>query len=145
MHALLSGFISKFWYYVNSQQLRGHSAPVVAVQFQTKRQRLLSFSKDNVLRVWDTQLQVCIQKLTGIYPKSLDGNRMISLDLSWDFNSKCLPIIYSLAPFFLFLMCGLFDYHRADAVSGLRVQSKLLKSLHLGYVISFMFRIGRSF
>ncbi|KAL5971512.1 WD repeat-containing protein 49 [Taenia solium] len=53
--------------------LRGHSAPVVAVQFQTKRQRLLSFSKDNVLRVWDTQLQVCIQKLAGIYPKSLDG------------------------------------------------------------------------
>ncbi|VDK33829.1 unnamed protein product [Taenia asiatica] len=52
--------------------LRGHSAPVVAVQFQTKRQRLLSFSKDNVLRVWDTQLQVCIQKLAGIYPKSLD-------------------------------------------------------------------------
>ncbi|CDS41509.1 WD repeat containing protein 49 [Echinococcus multilocularis] len=52
--------------------LRGHSAPVVAVQFQTKRQQLLSFSKDNVLRVWDTQLQVCIQKLAGIYPKSLD-------------------------------------------------------------------------
>ncbi|VDD74035.1 unnamed protein product [Mesocestoides corti] len=52
--------------------LRGHSAAVVAVQFQTTRQRLLSYSKDNVLCVWDTQLQVCIQKLTGIYPKGLN-------------------------------------------------------------------------
>lgn len=52
----------------------------MAVQFQPKRQRLLSFSKDNVLRVWDTQLQVCIQKLAGIYPKSLDGKYVFLLN-----------------------------------------------------------------
>uniref|UniRef100_A0A0X3PVZ8 WD repeat-containing protein 49 n=2 Tax=Schistocephalus solidus TaxID=70667 RepID=A0A0X3PVZ8_SCHSO len=61
--------------YVTSKpngMLRGHMAPVIAVQFETTRQRLISFSKDNVLRIWDTQLQVSIQKINGVYPKGLE-------------------------------------------------------------------------
>ncbi|VDK84175.1 unnamed protein product [Dibothriocephalus latus] len=52
-------------------------APVIAVQFETTRQRLISFSKDNVLRIWDTQLQVSIQKINGVYPKGLEVSNTI--------------------------------------------------------------------
>ncbi|THD24410.1 WD repeat-containing protein 49 [Fasciola hepatica] len=49
--------------------LRGHMAPVVAVQFHRSKGRLLSFSRDRVLRIWDVQLQVCLQRITGVFPK----------------------------------------------------------------------------
>ncbi|VDL20227.1 unnamed protein product [Hymenolepis diminuta] len=52
--------------------LRGHSTPVIAVHFQKHHPRLISFSKGSELRVWDLQLQVCIQKLNGIYPKRIE-------------------------------------------------------------------------
>ncbi|XP_064596054.1 WD repeat-containing protein 49-like isoform X2 [Liolophura sinensis] len=49
--------------------LRGHMASVVQVQFNPSRGQLISFSKDKVLRIWDVQLQVCIQRLAGMFPK----------------------------------------------------------------------------
>ncbi|XP_060554544.1 WD repeat-containing protein 49-like, partial [Ruditapes philippinarum] len=49
--------------------LRGHMASVVQVQFIKSRGQLISFSKDKVLRIWDVQLQVCIQRLAGMFPK----------------------------------------------------------------------------
>ncbi|XP_071942088.1 cilia- and flagella-associated protein 337-like isoform X2 [Antedon mediterranea] len=49
--------------------LRGHMAPVLHVQFNASRMQLISFSKDKVLRVWDVQLQVCLQRLAGMFPK----------------------------------------------------------------------------
>nr|XP_006816071.1 PREDICTED: WD repeat-containing protein 49-like [Saccoglossus kowalevskii] len=52
--------------------LRGHMAPVVQVQFNYSRGQLLSFSKDKVLRIWDVQLQVCLQRMAGMFPKGPD-------------------------------------------------------------------------
>ncbi|KAK7096335.1 hypothetical protein V1264_005639 [Littorina saxatilis] len=49
--------------------LRGHMTSVIQVQFIKNRGQLISFSKDKVLRIWDVQLQVCIQRLAGIFPK----------------------------------------------------------------------------
>ncbi|VDP78595.1 unnamed protein product [Echinostoma caproni] len=45
---------------------------VVAVQFHRSKGRLLSFSRDRVLRIWDVQLQVCLQRITGVFPKGID-------------------------------------------------------------------------
>ncbi|XP_070547299.1 LOW QUALITY PROTEIN: cilia- and flagella-associated protein 337-like [Ptychodera flava] len=52
--------------------LRGHMAPVVQVQFNYLKGQLISFSKDKVLRIWDVQLQVCLQRLAGMFPKGPD-------------------------------------------------------------------------
>nr|XP_025042861.1 WD repeat-containing protein 49 isoform X1 [Pelodiscus sinensis] len=52
--------------------LQGHSASVIAVQFIMERKQLFSFSKDKVLRLWDIQHQLCIQRIAGSFPKSLD-------------------------------------------------------------------------
>ncbi|XP_021372289.1 WD repeat-containing protein 49-like isoform X5 [Mizuhopecten yessoensis] len=49
--------------------LRGHMASVIQVHFMKSRAQLISFSKDKVLRIWDVQLQVCIQRLAGMFPK----------------------------------------------------------------------------
>ena len=49
-------------------------ASVVQVQFNRSRGQLISFSKDKVLRMWDVQLQVCIQRLAGMFPKGPEGN-----------------------------------------------------------------------
>ena len=57
----------------NLQVLRGHMASVVQVQFIKTRGQLISFSKDKVLRIWDVQLQVCIQRLAGMFPKGPEG------------------------------------------------------------------------
>ncbi|XP_072428782.1 cilia- and flagella-associated protein 337-like [Chiloscyllium punctatum] len=52
--------------------LQGHLASVIGVQFNIARRQLFSFSKDKVLRIWDMQNQLCIQKLAGIFPKCLE-------------------------------------------------------------------------
>ncbi|XP_051874572.1 WD repeat-containing protein 49-like [Pristis pectinata] len=52
--------------------LRGHLASVIAVQFSMSRRQLFSFSKDKVLRIWDMHHQLCVQRLAGIFPKSLE-------------------------------------------------------------------------
>ncbi|EDV25751.1 uncharacterized protein TRIADDRAFT_55170 [Trichoplax adhaerens] len=49
--------------------LVGHMASVVHVIFNCSKGQLISLSKDKVLRIWDTQLQICIQRLTGVFPK----------------------------------------------------------------------------
>lgn len=48
-------------------------ASVVQAQFMKSRSQLISFSKDKVLRIWDVQLQVCIQRLAGMFPKGPEG------------------------------------------------------------------------
>ncbi|OCT78637.1 WD repeat-containing protein 49 [Xenopus laevis] len=52
--------------------LQGNMASVITVQFIAGRKQLLSFSKDKVLRIWDVHHQVCIQRVAGIFPKSLE-------------------------------------------------------------------------
>lgn len=48
-------------------------APVVHVQFNFSRGQLISFSKDKVLRIWDVQLQVCLQRMAGMFPKGTES------------------------------------------------------------------------
>ncbi|ESO89700.1 hypothetical protein LOTGIDRAFT_124680, partial [Lottia gigantea] len=64
--------------------LRGHMAGVVKVQFIKNRGQLISFSKDKVLRIWDVQLQVCIQRLAGMFPKGPEVNTTLYFDDSRD-------------------------------------------------------------
>ncbi|KAL4216663.1 WD repeat-containing protein 49 [Mactra antiquata] len=60
--------------------LRGHMASVVQVQFIKSRGQLISFSKDKVLRIWDVQLQVCIQRLAGMFPKGPEVHSSLFFD-----------------------------------------------------------------
>ncbi|XP_063720460.1 WD repeat-containing protein 49-like isoform X2 [Symsagittifera roscoffensis] len=46
--------------------LRGHMAAVIAVQFNKRRNHILSFSKDRVLRVWDVVQQISLQRIAGL-------------------------------------------------------------------------------
>lgn len=62
------------------QVLRGHMTSVIEVQFIKNRGQLISFSKDKVLRIWDVQLQVCIQRLAGMFPKGPEGERSSLID-----------------------------------------------------------------
>lgn len=62
------------------QVLRGHMTSVIEVQFIKNRGQLISFSKDKVLRIWDVQLQVCIQRLAGMFPKGPEGERSSVID-----------------------------------------------------------------
>ncbi|XP_013921017.1 PREDICTED: WD repeat-containing protein on Y chromosome-like [Thamnophis sirtalis] len=52
--------------------LTGHSDSVIAVQFITERKLLFSFAKDKILRLWDIQHQLCVQRIAGSFPKSVD-------------------------------------------------------------------------
>ncbi|KAM9316522.1 cilia- and flagella-associated protein 337 [Gastrophryne carolinensis] len=52
--------------------LQGNMASVMTVKFISSRKQLFSFSKDKVLRVWDVHHQVCIQRIAGIFPKTLE-------------------------------------------------------------------------
>lgn len=66
--------------------LRGHMASVVQVQFISARSQLISFSKDKVLRIWDVQLQVCIQRLAGMFPKGAEVTSTLYFDDGCDRN-----------------------------------------------------------
>ncbi|CAF3375554.1 unnamed protein product [Rotaria socialis] len=55
--------------------LRGHMRSVLYVQFIPSRGQLLSFSKDKILRIWDVQLQICLQRLSNIFPRGPEGKR----------------------------------------------------------------------
>uniref|UniRef100_A0A6J0UL29 Cilia- and flagella-associated protein 337 n=1 Tax=Pogona vitticeps TaxID=103695 RepID=A0A6J0UL29_9SAUR len=57
--------------------LEGHSDAVTAVQFIMERKLLFSFSKDKVLRIWDIQHQLCIQRVAGSFPRSLDYHSVL--------------------------------------------------------------------
>ncbi|CAB4027277.1 WD repeat-containing 49-like, partial [Paramuricea clavata] len=60
--------------------LRGHMQSVVAVKFIESRGQTISLSKDKVLRVWDTHLQVCLQRLSGIFAKGPEVSTVMYFD-----------------------------------------------------------------
>ncbi|XP_072474657.1 cilia- and flagella-associated protein 337 [Notamacropus eugenii] len=60
--------------------LWGHSAVVIAVQFFTARKQLFSFSKDKVLRLWDIQHQLSIQRVACPFTKSQDFKCLFHFD-----------------------------------------------------------------
>ncbi|XP_039249520.2 cilia- and flagella-associated protein 337-like [Styela clava] len=60
--------------------LTGHMAAVVRVTINFNRQQLMSFSVDKVLRVWDIQQQVCLQRLAGIFPKGPEVQTILYFD-----------------------------------------------------------------
>lgn len=53
---------------------------VLYVQFIPSRGQLLSFSKDKILRIWDVQLQICLQRLSNIFPRGPEGKKKILLN-----------------------------------------------------------------
>jgi WD40 repeat protein len=65
--------------------LKGHSRVVLAVKFIPSRAQLISFSADKVMRVWNVQLQICIQKISSIFPKGPEVDVACHFD---DLNSK---------------------------------------------------------
>ncbi|XP_039713480.1 cilia- and flagella-associated protein 337 [Pteropus medius] len=60
--------------------LWGHSASVLAVQFFATRKQLFSFSKDKILRLWDIQHQLSIQRIACSLPKSQDFRCLFHFD-----------------------------------------------------------------
>jgi WD40 repeat protein len=48
---------------------------VIYVEFISSRGQLLSFSKDKILRIWDVQLQICLQRLSNIFPRGPEGKK----------------------------------------------------------------------
>ncbi|KAL6072174.1 hypothetical protein STEG23_011667, partial [Scotinomys teguina] len=60
--------------------LWGHSASVIAVQFFAERKQLFSFSRDRVLRLWDIQHQLSIQRIACSFPKSQDFRCLFHFD-----------------------------------------------------------------
>ncbi|KAK9401284.1 WD repeat-containing protein 49 [Crotalus adamanteus] len=62
--------------------LIGHSDSVIAVQFITERKLLFSFAKDKILRLWDIQHQLCVQRIAGSFPKSVDFHSILYFDES---------------------------------------------------------------
>ena len=66
--------------------LRGHMQVIVGVQFIRSKCQLISLSKDLVMRVWDVNLQICLQRLTGVFPKGPDVN----IVMFYDQDRSCL-------------------------------------------------------
>ncbi|XP_075806804.1 cilia- and flagella-associated protein 337 [Microtus pennsylvanicus] len=62
--------------------LWGHSASVIAVQFFAERKQLFSFSRDKVLRLWDIQHQLSIQRIACAFPKGQDYRCLFHFDES---------------------------------------------------------------
>ncbi|KAM9801345.1 cilia- and flagella-associated protein 337-like [Neosynchiropus ocellatus] len=61
--------------YITSQPVcvfSSHTSPVTAVRFMQSRKQLLSFSKDKVLCVWDLSNQLCVKRLAGVLPRTLE-------------------------------------------------------------------------
>uniref|UniRef100_A0A8C9WAA0 WD repeat domain 49 n=1 Tax=Scleropages formosus TaxID=113540 RepID=A0A8C9WAA0_SCLFO len=57
--------------------LQGHATGVLAVHFLSGRKQLVSFSKDQVLRVWDVHHQLCVQRVAAIFPKSRECRTLL--------------------------------------------------------------------
>lgn len=64
--------------------LRGHMAPVIQVSFSRNRGQLVSLSKDKVLRIWDVQLQVCVQRVAGMFPKGPEVGSQLLVHETYD-------------------------------------------------------------
>lgn len=99
-------------FYFHFQVLRGHMASVVQAQFMKSRSQLISFSKDKVLRIWDVQLQVCIQRLAGMFPKGPEGkahsiscSKVKDIEISYVVFSNSFPH----GSWYLRKVLGLFD------------------------------------
>ena len=60
--------------------LQGHMQSVVTVNFVQNKNQLISLSKEKVLRIWDTHLQVCLQRLSGLFPKIVDATVTMFFD-----------------------------------------------------------------
>ncbi|ELW64810.1 WD repeat-containing protein 49 [Tupaia chinensis] len=60
--------------------LWGHSASVIAVQFFSERKQLFSFSKDKVLRLWDIQHQLSIQRIACPFPQTQEFKCLFHFD-----------------------------------------------------------------
>ena len=60
--------------------LQGHMQSVIAVNFVQAKNQLISLSKEKVLRIWDTHLQVCLQRISGIFPKVVDAAMTMFFD-----------------------------------------------------------------
>ncbi|XP_060027890.1 WD repeat-containing protein 49 isoform X2 [Erinaceus europaeus] len=60
--------------------LWGHSSSVIAVQFFAARKQLFSFSRDKVLRLWDIQHQLPIQRIACSFPRSQDFRCLFHFD-----------------------------------------------------------------
>lgn len=60
--------------------LTGHMAAVIQVTLNLNRQQLMSFSIDKVLRVWDIQQQVCLQRIANIFPKGPEVQTILYFD-----------------------------------------------------------------
>jgi len=58
--------------------LKGHSRIVLAVKFMPSRSQLISFSADKVLRIWNVPLQVCIQRISNVFPKGPEVSDVIT-------------------------------------------------------------------
>ncbi|XP_076812547.1 cilia- and flagella-associated protein 337-like [Clavelina lepadiformis] len=60
--------------------LTGHMAAVIQVIVNVNKSQLMSFSKDKVLRIWDIQQQVCLQRLAGMFPKGPEVQTRLYFD-----------------------------------------------------------------
>lgn len=60
--------------------LTGHMASVIQVTLNLNRQQLISFSVDKVLRIWDIQQQVCLQRIANIFPKGPEVQTILYFD-----------------------------------------------------------------
>nr|XP_018668447.1 WD repeat-containing protein 49-like [Ciona intestinalis] len=60
--------------------LTGHMAAVIQVIVNVNKSQLMSFSKDKVLRIWDIQQQICLQRLAGMFPKGPEVQTRLYFD-----------------------------------------------------------------
>ena len=53
---------------------------VIAVKFITSKGRIISFSKDKVLRIWNVHLQMAIHRIANIFPKGPEGKFLFKVN-----------------------------------------------------------------
>uniref|UniRef100_A0A8C6NV26 WD repeat domain 49 n=1 Tax=Nothobranchius furzeri TaxID=105023 RepID=A0A8C6NV26_NOTFU len=56
--------------------LFGHSGPVITVTFIQTKPQVFSYSKDKVLSLWDVSSLQCVQRMTGIFPKTREDTHV---------------------------------------------------------------------
>jgi WD40 repeat protein len=49
--------------------MEGHTSPIVAIYISASRGQVFSLCAQKVLRVWDIQLQACLQIVSGVFPR----------------------------------------------------------------------------
>ena len=124
--------------------LRGHMASVIQVQFNRPRGQLISFSKDKVLRIWDIQLQVCIQRLAGIFPKGPEATSILYFDEHY--NRLFISFNYQLT--YLEMKAEVKDHvrsHDSPVVATLysRAYNQIVSICQMGTMIMWMADTGQ--